>query len=99
MGVNWGAFLLSVLWAISNQVWIGLLCLIPYLGIIMCFVLLFKGNELAWKSGRQWDSIEQFQDVQRAWARWGVGITICFVSIICFVYLLLVAVVSVGRGY
>jgi len=38
-GWNWGAFLLNWLWSVDNRVWIGLLCLIPYIGIIMVIVL------------------------------------------------------------
>jgi hypothetical protein len=28
---NWGAFLITPFWALSNQVWIGLICWIPHL--------------------------------------------------------------------
>jgi len=74
-GVNWGAFFLSFFWVLAHRTWIGLLIFVPYVGWIMSFVLLFKGNEWAWQN-RQWESIEQFRAVQRTWARWGVGIMI-----------------------
>ena len=74
-GWNWGAFLLSWIWGASNKVWISLLCLIPYVGFVMVFVLGVKGNEWAWRNKR-WDSIEHFQRTQRAWAWWGIGIII-----------------------
>ena len=62
-GWSWGAFLLSWIWAIGNRTWIGLLALIPYVGVIMAIVLGFKGREWAWKN-RQWDSLEEFNRVQ-----------------------------------
>lgn len=68
---NWGAFFLSWIWGIGNRVWLSLLCFIPFVGLIMAFVLGFKGNEWAWQS-KQWQSIEHFQSVQRKWAKWGV---------------------------
>ena len=71
-GLNWGALLLNWIWAIGNQVWIGLLCLIPCVNIFVAIYLLIKGNELAWSGPRQWESVEQFHQVQRAWAMWGV---------------------------
>lgn len=91
-GWNWGAFLLSLLWSIGNQVWIGLLCLVPYLGWVMCIILGFKGNEWAWQY-RRWDSIEHFRETQRIWANWGLGIVI--VSFL-FWFLLVVLIGSIG---
>ena len=68
---NWGAFLLNWIWGIGNETFIALLTLVPGLGIIMMFVLGFKGSRWAWRNGR-WDSIEHFKRVQRRWAIWGV---------------------------
>jgi len=70
---NWGAFLLSWIWGIGNKTYIALLTLIPYVGIIMAFVLGAKGSEWAWRNKR-WESVEHFRRVQRKWAWWGVGI-------------------------
>ncbi len=70
-GWNWGAFLLSWIWGLGNSVWIALLALIPYVGLIMAIVLGVKGNEWAWQNKR-WDSIEHFKRTQSAWAKWGV---------------------------
>ncbi|MDD5093888.1 MAG: zinc ribbon domain-containing protein [Dehalococcoidia bacterium] len=72
-GWNWGAFFLTWIWGIGNRVWIALLCLIPYVGLVMAFVVGAKGNQWAWKS-KQWDSVEQFKATQRKWAWWGLGI-------------------------
>jgi hypothetical protein len=82
---NWGAFLLTWIWGIGNQVWIALLALVPIVGFVMMFVLGVKGNEWAWKK-RRWDSVESFHRTQRKWAiagliLWGVGIVLYIVAI------------------
>jgi hypothetical protein len=74
-GVNVGAFFMSWIWAIAHNYWLGLLVFVPCVGIVMQFVLLFKGNEFAWQN-RKWDSIEQFKEVQRKWMLWGIGLTL-----------------------
>jgi len=68
---NWGAFLLTWIWGLANKVYISLLALIPFVGIVMAFVLGFKGNEWAWKN-KWWDSIEHFNRVQRQWTIAGI---------------------------
>ncbi|HEU4753456.1 MAG TPA: hypothetical protein VFU47_10155, partial [Armatimonadota bacterium] len=71
------------IWAIGNQVWIGLLALVPCINLFVAIYLLIKGNELAWNGPRQWESVEQFKAVQAAWTKWGVIILI--VSIVLYV--------------
>lgn len=70
-GWSWGAFFLNWIWAVGNSVWIGLLALIPYVGLIMSIYLGIKGREMAWKA-RRWDSVEHFNEMQRKWSFWGV---------------------------
>lgn len=79
-GWSWGAFLLNWIWAIGNKTWIGLLCVIPYVGVIMMFVLGFKGREWAWKN-KNWASVEEFNRVQRKWSAWGFGLTAVLVVV------------------
>jgi len=77
------AFLWGFIWAISNRVWIGLLTLIPFVGIIMNIILGLKGREWAWQA-KHWESIEQFNKVQRRWVFWGfliIGIVIVLLII------------------
>ena len=74
-GWSWGAFLLNWIWALANRTWIGLLCLVPYVGIIVGFYLGFKGRELAWRNKR-WDSFDHFQRVQQRWSFWGVTLVV-----------------------
>jgi hypothetical protein len=72
---NWGAFLLNWIWGVGNNTFIALLTLIPFVGLIMPFVLGTKGSSWAWRNGR-WDSLEHFKRVQRLWAIWGAVIWI-----------------------
>lgn len=59
------------IWAVFNKTWIGLLCLVPYVGFVFSFYLGFKGRELAWRNKR-WDSLEHFNRVQKKWSVWGL---------------------------
>lgn len=68
---NWGAFSLSLIWGLANRTYIALLVLIPYVGLVMPFVLGALGNEWAWKN-KQWKSVEHFKEVQRAWSTIGL---------------------------
>ena len=99
-GWNWGAFLLNWIWAIGHNVWIGLLALIPYVGIVMAIVLGIKGNEWAWQN-RQFSSVEQYKEVQKAWTKWGIIVLIISVviGIIVSVLGVLGAIVAQRQGY
>jgi len=66
---NWGAFLLSWIWGIRNKSYWTFLALIPYFGYLWIFVCGVKGNEWAWKN-QKWESVEQFNNVQKTWAMW-----------------------------
>ena len=78
-GWNWGAFFLTWIWGVCNNVWISLLCFVPLVGLVMCFILGAYGSKWAWKNKR-WDSVEHFKRVQRKWAWWGFGIWVgCFI--------------------
>lgn len=71
-GWNWGAFIFTWIWGIFNNTYIALLCLFPPAHLIMMWVLLFKGNEWAWRN-REWTSVDEFQRVQRRWGFWAIG--------------------------
>jgi hypothetical protein len=74
-GWSWGAFLLNWIWAIGNSTWIGLLAIVPYVGLIFSIMLGIKGREWAWRNKR-WDSVEHFQRVQRKWTMWSLIIIV-----------------------
>jgi hypothetical protein len=77
---NWGAFLLNWVWGVGNNTFIALLTLIPFVGLVMPFVLGAKGSRWAWRNGR-WDSVAHFKRVQRLWAIWGVVIWLGMIAL------------------
>jgi hypothetical protein len=76
-GWSWGALLLNWIWAVFNKTWIGLLCLVPYVGFLVSIYLGVKGRELAWRNKR-WESLEHFNQVQKRWSFWGVIVVFGF---------------------
>ena len=99
-GWNWGAFLMTWIWGIGNKVWIALIVFIPvpFLALIMCFVLGAKGNEWAWQR-KVWASVEDFKRTQRTWRNWGIGLLI--VSLIVYALFFILGIWTVGdfAGY
>ena len=95
VGWNWGAFLLTPFWSIAHQVWIGLLCFVPYVGWVMSIVVGIKGSEWAWQN-RRFDSIEQFRDVQRTWMWWGIGLNVGIMLLVLLAVLLSSVAAVVG---
>jgi hypothetical protein len=82
---NWGAFLLSWVWGIGNNTFFALLALVPFLNLVMPFVLGAKGSAWAWRN-KQWESVEAFSKVQRKWALWGAGVWVASI-VVCSVTL------------
>ncbi len=77
-GLNWGAFVFNWIWGIFNKSYIALLALIPFVNLVMVFVLLFKGNKWAW-ANKSWDDYDHFRRVQR---RWGWAALIFFILVL-----------------
>jgi hypothetical protein len=80
-GFNWGALTLNLIWSIAHSSWLGLLVMVPCAGIIMPFVLGFKGNEWAWQN-RKWRSSEHFKATQRMWMVCGFVVTLIFIVLV-----------------
>jgi hypothetical protein len=78
---NWGAFLLNWIWGVGNNTFIALLTLVPFVGLVMPFVLGAKGSRWAWRNGR-WDSVAHFKRVQRLWTIWGVVIWLGAIALV-----------------
>lgn len=110
-GWNWGAFLLTWIWGIGNNVWIALLALlgiIPYIGwvahLTMAIILGLRGSEWAWQS-KTWDSLEHFRKTQRNWMWWGIGVLILqvfmLISLIFLVaiFLVMLGALSIDNGF
>lgn len=68
---NFGALWLNWIWGICNSVWLSLLCLIPYAGLIMAIVIGIKGNQWAWEKQKGNVTAEQFDLKQAKWAKAG----------------------------
>lgn len=79
---NWGAFLLTWIWGIGNSTFIAFLCFVPFVNIVMPFVLGARGNEWAWRN-KPWQSVEHFNATQRKWSI--AGLVVLIVSIVFFV--------------
>jgi hypothetical protein len=101
-GWNWGAFFLTWIWGIGNNVWIAFvaLCgLLPYVGwiisLVMAIILGVRGNEWAWQNKR-WDSIEHFQKTQRTWMWWGLGMLLLQIALIAAVTVLIISLVMIA---
>lgn len=77
---NWGAFFLTWIWGIGNNVLVSFLVWLPFLGFIWPIVLGIKGGEWAWQKKR-WESVAHFQRVQRIWAWVGFGVFLWVMSI------------------
>ena len=83
---NWGAFLLNILWGIGNRVEMAVLCLIPFLDLIISILLGLRGGKWAWERN-EWDSPEAFRKAQKNWAYFG------FLSILLGIVLFVLTVV------
>jgi hypothetical protein len=68
---NWGAFFLNWIWGLGNSTYIALLMFVPFVNLIMIFVLGARGSAWAWKN-KQWQSVEHFKRAQKSWAIWGL---------------------------
>lgn len=68
---NWGAFMFTWIWGISNNVYKSLLIFIPLISIVMPFILGSRGNEWAWKN-KKWGDLEQFEKTQDKWNKCGI---------------------------
>ena len=91
---NWGAFLLNWIWGIGNDTFIAFLMFVPFVNLVMPFVLGVKGSAWAWRNKR-WESVEHFKSVQRRWALWSFAIYAAFaVSVAAAVFIVIGAIKS-----
>ena len=95
---NWGAFLLNWIWGIGNNTLIALLMFVPFVNLVMAFVLGAKGSAWAWRNKR-WDSVEHFQRVQRSWAKWGLIVWLAFVALFVAMFFAIVSVMKSSEAY
>ena len=82
---NWGAFLLNWIWGIGNNTFIALLALVPFVNLVMVFVLGAKGSAWAWRN-KSWESVAHFKRVQRNWAIAGVVVWLAVIGLFAALY-------------
>lgn len=95
---NWGAFLLSWIWGIGNNVLAALVVFVPLLGFAWLFVLGARGSEWAWRHKR-WASVEAFQATQRRWARWGAAVWLASLAFACTIFFGIVGLLKDTEAY
>lgn len=84
---NWGAFLLSWIWGCGNGIYWPLIVLIPYVGwvagIVIPFVLGFRGNRMAWEKYN--GSALAFEAKQASWTKgaWIFVLSTVGLSVVC----------------
>lgn len=85
---NWGAFCLNWIWGLGNSTYIALLIFVPFVNVIVIFMLGAKGSKWAWQN-RLWADEAHFIRTQRNWSRAGLTVILsvflvlggCFYSI------------------
>lgn len=95
---NWGAFLLNWIWGIGNNTLIALLVFVPFVNIVMPFVLGAKGSTWAWQNKR-WHSVEQFRRVQRKWAIWSVVAYVIIFSLVAALFFSIMTLMKGSQAY
>lgn len=95
---HWGAFFLTFIWGIFNNVWISLIGVIPVVGELFAFVLAVKGYKWAWKQN-QWKDEIQFRRVQDSWSKWGaMAFIFVILPIKLFFYYMLLTILTLDLG-
>lgn len=95
---NWGAFLLHWVWGVGNNTLVALLALLPCAIFVMPIVLGLNGSKWAWQNKR-WESVEQFQSVQRKWAQAGLALVAFGVVALVAVFFTIMATMKSSEAY
>lgn len=88
---NWGAFLLTPLWAAFHRLW--LIAVISFFFGGFCWPVVnivagLIGNKEAWKA-RPFSSYEEFQEVQRKWMIGGLIVTVGSIALFFGLFMLI----------
>lgn len=84
---NWGAFMLTLPFAIGNCAYLGLLCLVPGLNFIWCFFAGAEGARWAYESG-MFANIDEFNGAMESWNRAGkIMFIVCIALILFYVFI------------
>ncbi len=77
---NWGAFLLNWIWGIGNSTYIAFLMFVPFVNLVMPFVLGAKGSRWAWENN-YWKDEAHFKSTQRKWSIAGFAVFALFIAL------------------
>ena len=77
---NWGAFLLNWIWGIGNSTYIAFLMFVPFVNLVMPFVLGAKGSRWAWENS-YWKDEAHFKSTQRKWSIAGFAVIAVFIAL------------------
>lgn len=95
---SWGAFFLNWIWGLGNRTYIALLMFVPFVNLVMVFVLGARGNAWAWKNN-PWRDVDHFKRVQKAWAIWGLVSWIVVIGgTVAFAFMIISTVVTVMKS-
>ena len=67
------------------------------MAVVLPFVLLFKGNEWAWRK-QKWQSVAHFQATQKKWSKWALIVVVSFPFLIAL-FLPIVITALKAPGY
>ncbi|NNE21557.1 MAG: hypothetical protein HKN11_03015 [Rhizobiales bacterium] len=95
---NWGAFLLNWIWGIGNSTYIAFLMFVPFVNMIMIFVLGAKGSKWAWKN-RVWADADHFRRTQRNWAFAGLAVIAVFILLFGLIFTAFFMLMKSGDAY
>lgn len=94
---NWGAFMFNITWGIGNKTYLPLLCLVPFVNLVMPFICGAMGNEWAWKNGNYSDP-EEFLKVQSTWNRAGIFSFILTIVVLVLYFVFFMSIIrSIGN--
>lgn len=71
---------------------------VPFVNMVMLFVLGFKGSTWAWQNKR-WESVEQFKHIQRKWARWGLILYLALVALLVGLFFIVTAAMKSSDAF
>ena len=110
---NWGAWFLGLFWTFFNgQPLLGgaiillyALGFVPIVNYVTSFVMFglhiylgINGHQLSWKARRYDGGLPQFFDVQRAWMKWGIGLTLVSIPLTMILAAILFPVFAKARA-
>jgi hypothetical protein len=95
---NWGAFSLTWIWGIGNKTYVSFFMFVPFVNIVMPFILGAKGSRWAWENN-DWKSIDHFRKIQKKWAIGGLAVFVFFVISFIIAFFVVINIVKNSPPY